>query len=253
MARISVIMSTGGNRLPELERTLQSWSRVTHPDFEFILILNDFQSDEVGDLVQRYKFITKYKCTNSKPVPGNIIWAREGKAGSGEYIVFAMADVLLGTYNILEMMENSNKYQRASVLTYYTDEIEKDMLDGIDWINQPRLIEELPSFWTHTAVSGDPVSNEFGHDPRLTTYITGATREYWEWIGWFREDEFGYLNLDTDLVLRERFLKKMPVTVGWGYHQWHTPSKIPTEHKLGAYIYETEEQARLLSPARRGE
>ena len=250
MGRISVIMSTGGNRLTILENVLTSWSKVTHPDFDFTLIDNgNTSSGEVERLAGKFPHITKF-ITYDKAVIPNKVWVDEGKKTEGKYLIYAMSDEILGSYDILEQMEKVET-DRASVLTYYLNEAENELLPTINWLDEPKLIEGLSDFWEHQVVDNE--KNRWRTNAELTTHLTGATRKYWEWLGWHRDDEFGYLNLDTDIVLRERFLNKHPVTIGCCYHQWHPRASIPEEHRLPAYVYHTEEQARLLAPTTRGD
>lgn len=252
MNKVSVIMGVGNNTMSYLENTLKSWGRITYKNFDFTLVDNsgDSTSREVEELSTRFPFITRFT-KNDKYIPLSRVWRKEGIDSKSDYIVYAMAHELLSQYNILELMLEQSLEQRTSVLRYTLSQEETDALAGVNWLDNPKIIEDFPTFWEHYDIL-DKMPNRLRLSAGLTTHVTGATRDYWEWMGWHRDDELGYLNVDTDIVLRECALGKSPITVSCCYHQFHPTWRIPAEHVLPAYIYENEAQARLLEPARRG-
>jgi hypothetical protein len=188
------------------------------------------------------------------------VWRWEGIASDGDYVVFCAAHEILGQYNILEMMEENQK-ARSSAIKYCLNQEQTDKLSSINWLDNPKIIEDLPGFWDYDfsnhpgLVDWEPNSRRLSAG--LLMNLSGATRKYWEFLGWHRDDEFGYLNTDTDIVLREYVLREfagvpMPITVGSCYHQYHDRAPVPQEQVLPAYVYENEAQARLLEPARHG-
>jgi hypothetical protein len=257
MTRVSVIMAAGGSRPEALENVLNSWSRVTHKDLEFILIYSGLEDESdyevVKNLVAKHKFITTFEKSmygKSTFASTSRIWHDGGKKSTGEYIVFAMADEILRDYDLLEIMLAVPKEKRTSVATFFLNPTQTEQLKTINWLDNPRLIEELPDFWTHCDFEGAPNTTRGG---AVVCHISGAWREYWEWLGWHRDDEFGYLNLDQDIIVRENFLGRWVLDVSTCYHQWHGAGNayVPDEHRLSPYIYTTEAQAKLLEPAER--
>lgn len=253
MTRVSVIMVTGGSRLVALENVLNSWSRITHPDFDFSLTYSgkDEEFEPVKDMASKYSYITKFEKSDGESTFARTtqIWRKEGMASVGDYVVFAMSDEILGDYHLLEMMEYVQD-QRSSVATYFLNAAQTGALSGINWLDDPRIIEQLPEFWTHTEFEGAPNTTRGG---AVVCHINGATRKYWDYLGWHRGDEFGYLNLDQDIIIRENFLGFHEVDVSLCYHQWHGPGNayVPDAHRLAPYLIKTEAQARLLEPSER--
>ncbi len=248
MTKVSIIMATVHGRNALLWNTLKSWSKITYPNYEFILIDNGGGIDPTK-LKEDFPFITKIVTQQEEQVTR--AWAREGKACSGEYVIFAMAEELLGNYDIVQQFLASETKYRSSVLTYFLDSTQSSFLENIDWLNSPKLIETLPGFWDHTMV--EKCSNRNRTAAGLISHITGAWRTHWDWFGWFRDDEHGYMLMDQDVRVREEALKigcdTVPEVVC--YHQWHSPKPIPVCCRLGGHIYENEMQARLLEPTHR--
>jgi len=258
MTRVSVIMAAGGTRSEALENVLNSWSRVTHEDLEFILIYSGLEDESDYGVVEKLvaeheSLITIFEISKfgkSTFASTSRIWHEWGKKCTGEYIVFAMADEILRDYDLLEIMLDTHKERRTSVATFFLNPTQTEQLKGIHWLDNPRLIEELPGFWTHCDFEGAPNTTRGG---AVVCHISGAWREYWEWLGWHRDDEFGYLNLDQDIIVRENFMGRWVLDVSACYHQWHGAGNayVPDDHRLSPYIYTTEAQAKLLEPAER--
>jgi len=255
--KVSVIMCAGGTRPKALENVLNSWSRITYPNVEFIFIYSGLEDESdyevISNLVSQHKYITRFEKSDfgkSTFASTSRIWHKYGKESTGEYIIFAMADEILSDYDLIEKMMEFPKEKRTSVATYFLNQTQSEQLDTIDWMNNPKEIENLPEFWTHTDFESAPNTTRGG---AVVCHISGAWREYWEWLGWHRDDEFGYLNLDQDIIIRENFMGRWVEDCSSCYHQWHGAGNayVPDEHRLSPYIYKTEAQAKLLEPAER--
>lgn len=259
--KVSVIMATGNSRPETLRNTLRSWSRITYP-VEFILV-NTTTDPIIDDIAAEFPIVTKYvrppEDDDSKDwARVSRVWTREGKASSGDYVIIAMADELLGNYDIVQAFISAPTEFRASLMTYFLSPAQTNALSTIDWLSDPKRIETLPDFWTHRTVQGaDNVSNEKRKSssswyPTILAHITGAPRAHWDYTGWFRTDEHGYLWLDNDVHVRENFLQRpcFALMDYCCYHQWHPLLELtPEDRDYGGYIYQNELQARLLEPA----
>jgi hypothetical protein len=222
VSKVSVIMVTGGNRLERFGRVLRSWEKVTHPNFDFTLVYSgkDDEYDKTKSLVSKYSYITSFeKSKFGEPSFASTtrIWRDEGIKSRGDYVVFSMADEILRDYDILEMFENSPEGQRSSAAVFFLNEQQTNTLDDIKWLDNPRTIETLDGFWSHRDFEYEPNTTRTSAD--CVAHINGAYRDYWEWLGWHRGDEFGYLNLDQDIIVREARLGKHVSTVSACYHQ----------------------------------
>ena len=260
--KVSIIMATGSNRLEHLRRTLISWSNITYPKelVEFILINTDIDNPHlVRDLAKGFDFICKIaECPQEDGKDWARVsraWTREGKASSGEYVIFAMADELLGDYGVIDFFLSAPTTYRSSMRNYFLSKEETNQIDTMDWKTCPSILESFPDFWTHRDVEGaDITGNEFRTTmpAKIYSHITGAPRKHWEYMGWFRTDSQGYFWLDNDVYFREEFLERSCHTLEgiYCYHQWHPLLKIGEEDRdYGGYKYETVEQCRLLAPA----
>ena len=209
MKKVSIIMAAGGGRTELLRNALKSWSKIKYENFDFILINNGNYLD-VSIIAKEFSFITEFKSTYSEESI-NRIWRREGISSKGDYIVFTMADEILSNYDIINIMLNAPIESRCSINTYFLSALQTERLSEIEWLENPKLIEKLPKFWSHKDV--EKLENSQRLSGGLLTHITGATKKYWEWFGWFRnEDEGnvnGYLLLDWDLHVREKVLKNL--------------------------------------------
>lgn len=257
---VSVIMATGNNRPQALRNTLLSWSKVTYP-IEFILVATNGPDPAVGAVVNEFPFISKFVVMELEEDESrdwarvSRVWTREGRASHGEYVIIAMADELLGDYDIVQKFINAPTPYRTSVITYFLSPEETKALPGINWQENPGALQYFPDFWTHTTVEGaDNIPNKDRTGAVYISHLTGAWREHWDYLGWFRTDLHGYFWLDMDLHFREKFLECPCTTLpnACCYHQWHPLLQISEEDRdYGGYIYETEAQARLLEPAER--
>jgi GT2 family glycosyltransferase len=249
--KVSIIM-TACDRLRNLKNTLDSWTDLTYPDYEFLFVDNASQNrKDVAKLAEQFSSRSmnfQFHRENESTIQ-NRLWNHYQKLTNGEYVVIAMADEIISTKSILEKMLESPRNVRCSVQTYFLDERMTEWLNDIDWHENPKKIELIPGF-------GDCVykgtANWQKKDASLLSHITGQTRERWDWFGWFRNNPTGHLWLDQDIVIRERVLGEVAYTVQGVccYHQNHADtvgSTAPGYHPVN------ERQARLLEPSERDE
>jgi glycosyltransferase involved in cell wall biosynthesis len=244
------------DRVNLLRNTLTSWTGLTYPDYEFFLI-DDASKDQKGISDIAIEFSDKIchfwfeRLDNLEII--NRIWNRVAKEqATGDFIVFAMADEIISSKDIIQKMLECPKETRCSVMTYFLSETMTNMLGEVDWQNNPSVIESLPNFWDY-AWDKEPnrvkAQQEAGH----LAHITGWSREGWDWFGWFRNHETGYRWLDQDVRVRENALKITAQTVRGVtcYHQWHRAygSNAGTVSQHPGYVYANERQARLLEEA----
>lgn len=218
---VSVVMSVT-NRPVNLRRTLEAWSTIDYPSFDFIIVDNGTKSSEIYKIIMEfYAKLHVFYVYEPKPIMVNQTYNKWGKESKGEYVVFAMMDEIISHPDVLQKMVAVTDATdcRSTLATVFLGK--KD---------------ELVAPWTSA-----PQSPTMGH-------ITGNYRKNWEWFGWYRDHSTGHLWLEQDIHIREVCLGKLaqsPTDV-WCYHQFHEPSIGQTRP---GYAYHTEAQARLLEPA----
>lgn len=246
--KVSIVMSCS-DRVQTLKNTLESWSRITWPDYEFILIDNASKDKkEVWELAQNIYARMRYFhfIRNESLVWVNNVWNRAAREYThGEYVIFAMQDELLSDYDLLQKMIAYGD-KRATVNTYFLGEKMK-LPEG--WLDNPKLIESIPGFWDFEDKGS---TNRDKVDASLLSHIIGWTRERWDWFGWFRKNDVGHLWLDQDVVIRSRVLGIQSETVSSCYHQFH-PTFIDPRWLAPGYHPVNERQARLLEESERDE
>lgn len=246
--KVSIVMISIAGRKNLLRRALESWGSITYKNFDFTVVENGAGGgSEVFEVAGSFPFVSRF-IQRKERIQGSTVWTQEGKRTTGDFVVFTMADEILGERDVIEqMLYHPQRIGRVSVNTFFMGAAQTESLDSIPYQRSPSILETYNGFWTHTEVEN--FSNEHRHNNGgLLSHITGATRSWWEWFGWFREDKFGYLNFDQDVVQREKVLGLPCVSVSKCYHQFHPPAPIPKEHRLGGHVYETYQQARLLEP-----
>lgn len=252
--KVSIIMSF--KYRPTLIRTLESWKNLNTlglSGIEFLFCDNASQDAATAKyVVESSELPISHYQRNDIPVCANRNWNSLYKQSTGDFVIFTMQDEIISTKLIIHRMLNCiekgyHDSSRISVLPYELNQEMTNALDLIDWKNNPRLIEDLPGFWT------DPwCANTTRHEAGLLMHTTGMFREDWDYFGLFREED-GYLLQDRDIVLREQVLGKKvhtpdPRTSVCSYHQYHD-RWIPSEWVRGpSFTYHTERQARLLDP-----
>jgi glycosyltransferase involved in cell wall biosynthesis len=223
------------------ERSLAAWTKLTYPKFEFLVIDNNSKTPRIEEIVNQYKDRLHITFFN-EPVIQNInrTWNKYGKLSTGKYVIFSMMDEMISDGNIIDKMLKCPKKDRCSIFTYFMSEQETGVIDNYDWRTSVR---NIPLPFTEDTSAG------------LISHITGAYRDYWEWLGWFRDDVTGHLWIDQDVHLRERRLGKevhTPKDV-YALHQWH---KVDLEY-IGVgqpgYTYQNDNQAMLKEDAVRDE
>jgi glycosyltransferase involved in cell wall biosynthesis len=247
--KISIIM-TACDRLRNLRNTLESWTNLTYPDYEFVFVDNaSTNQKDVAKLIEDFS----YKCKNlrfyreNSSTIQNRLWNHYQKLTDGEYVIIAMADEIISSKSILEKMLESPRNIRCSVNTYFLDERMTEWLNDINWQENPHAIELIPGFGEYKYKG---TRNWDKKDASLLSHITGQTRERWDWFGWFRNNPTGHLWLDQDVVIRERVLGEVAYTVKdvCCYHQNHADGVI---HTAPGYHPVNERQARLLEESER--
>lgn len=243
---VSVIIATR-DRPDALYRCLRSWRKQKyHGKVEYILVDDssvDFVHIELTVMLSLLKPIKIVRISGSPlrcPAP---TWNEGYHHAHNEFVVFTGHDIILGSHNTLsQMVAQYSGERRISVMTYFLTECITDRLCTLDWLNNPQTLEKQLGFWEFQG-------NDSLSSAGLQTYLTGQSREQWEWFGLFRETG-GYSEADSDVVRREQFLGRGVDTVKGirCYHQWHLPF-ISHANLAAQYIYRNEHQARLLEAA----
>ena len=244
---VEIIMSSNG-RFPHIENTLESWSELDYPDYKFTLIDNGSESEaRMQSLTSQ--FTGRLSGFTVERLPGwiiNMVWNYAGKRSSAEYVVFAMADEIISSKDIIHKMLACPPDRRCSVNTFFLSGDMTAWMPELPWKTNPAVFETLPGFWDGEYYQGYP--NMHRKSAGILSHITGQSKANWDWFGWFIDDKSGHLWIDQNVHLREMCLNKLCETVPdvVCYHQWHEPAEI--SHRTG-FCYETEAQARLLEPA----
>jgi glycosyltransferase involved in cell wall biosynthesis len=251
--KVSIIMSCC-DRSNALRNTLESWTDLTYPNYEFFLYDNASDNEAaIQKVVEEFspRFPDFHFIRNHTHANFNMIWNKVAKLFStGEYVIFAMADEIISTKDIIQRMAEMPIDARCSVNTTYLDPVMTKELDTLKWKKDPRIIESIPGFWNYKIADLDNRDRVNPLGAGLLSHITGWTREKWEWFGWFRDEPTGFLWIDQDVVMRSRCLKIGTHTVPdvLCYHQHHAPGVFDIQP---GYRYRNERQARLLEPAER--
>ena len=259
--RVSVIMCSGGSRPQSLRNTLYSWSKVDYSDVEFIFVNTDVDNIIASNVAREFNFIdiiVDIKLSKSENwAKVSQLWTRFGKLSSGDYVIFAMADEIVSP-GVVDIFVTAPTKYRSSLMTYFLSPNQTKLLDTVDWKSDVSLLETLPEFWTYKEVLGAEhrANSEIREAENIDiwSHVTGAPREYWEYIDWFRMDNNGYFWLDSDVFKRELVLETPCHQINYGccYHQYHKFLELSkADRDYGGYIYKNKEQARLLEPALR--
>jgi len=168
-----------------------------------------------------------------------------------DFIVLSSQDVLVPRYALAGLVDTAAEHlgRRAALIAYWLTEAQTGMLPGCGWEKSLLNVTALPGFWDATPY-GAP--NKTIVDGGAFILCTGQSREQWEWIGFLRDTPY-YGSDDRDLIAREAFLQRPAVTVPdlFCVHQWHPkPMWVRSMMVHPGYVYETEDQARLLAEAR---
>jgi glycosyltransferase involved in cell wall biosynthesis len=241
---VSIIMSFCDR--PTFKNTLTGWSNLDYPDYEFVFVSNGsknltWSKSLIGEFGQSHKikYIQLDKLRNL-----NIAWNTGYKEATGEFIIFAMQDEIVSNKQVLHHMINEYDGNRINLLPLYMTKEWTELIDTVDWKNNPELIETFPGFY-----SSRVVLNFTRNNATVLSNVTGQYRKDWEWFGLFRTHEDGYLWIDQDVAMREACLGRQPKTAASVkcYHQYHSDHNVAVNRK--GYIYHTEREARLLDPA----
>lgn len=252
---ISIILSFY-QRFDTFARTLISLSGLEYPSpIEFVFI-----DDRNEDRVEPKQMVDKFTQDNPNysvmmlrndvhNKNTNILYNWAFKESHNDFVIYCHQDIIISTKSILKIMLDHYIGNRVSIVPYYLTKSMTDIMDGVDWKTNPRLIETLPGFWTDKAVV-----NTTRVSANLLTLFTGQYRKDWEWFGLYRDNQEGYLWIDQDIAIREQCLHKdatsVPPNMACLYHQWHGGHVMT--HAPG-YRYKTEREARLLDLAEKVE
>ena len=218
-------------------------------DYEFILVddgsTEDVKSIFMASALENKKYV---RLDSSKDRPPAVSFNEGYKQSEGDFLLFLCGDIILSDKDVFRKFLNFDSRYRKSLLTYFLSPVMTASLLTVDWKSSPRNIETLEGFWEYK-LKHHSTTNKQNLAAGLTTYATGNFRDYWEYIGVFRNENH-HLVVDQDLHLRERCLGYGVETIEGicAYHQFHLPPGV----EVGtSYVYKNENQARLLEPAER--
>ena len=251
MIEVSVVMAARG-RYNETKRTLQSYTKLTYPNWELIFmnpVENNPMEFNLYGLFLEFKdrLPIEFHQTENTLTPAQT-WNEGINLAHGRFVITCSADILLTGGDLLQRYLDQYRDIRESVLVYKLSRSATKNLDGIDWYNRPDTIQELMDFWS-AEIDGE--LNRTRKQAGLTTYHTGMTAERWKWFGGFRTEHSFYVN-DSDIVEREKNLGGCDTIQGyWAVHQAH-PQENYSYPPLNTskWVYENELQSRLLEPAK---
>lgn len=264
LPKVSVIMASGAARPKHLERTLKSWERITYPRelVEFILINTQYKDDTVSKVAAKFPWISKFvECQpdGSKQIARvTREWNKAGRASTGDYVMYTMADELLGDYDTIQAFLAAPTEWRTSMRNYFLSKEHTALLETTDenlWLENPKGLELYHDFWVHRDVEGaDNTGNVYRKtmEAKIYTHITGASREHWDYMNWIRDEKYGHFWIDSDIYFRENAAGRPCHTLEgvYCYHQWHPLLFInKRDREYDGYRYDTVAQARLLEPS----
>jgi glycosyltransferase involved in cell wall biosynthesis len=261
MPEVSIVMAAMG-RPDATRRSLESYCRLTYPDYEFLLI-DTIQNGETLETVFKefekrlpivYIPIERNKTTVYDPnktwTPATS-WNHGIKRSSGKFIITCSSDLIISAPDMIEKYLAQYTTDRISVLTYFLSlHMTNNLLDTVDWKSNPDIIQTFGGFW------GDVIHADTNFSRRLaglTTYVTGQPKDMWEYMGLFRT-ELSHLVSDQDMMLRDVCLGRGVGTLHGcvAYHQEHPIDLVISGANLQpGWNYHNEAQARLLEPAPR--
>lgn len=252
MTDLSIILSVK-DRPIALRNTLHSWAALECDNYEIIIIDDGSKKeDNLPSVVVEYapwmSSLQYIRLDNNKYRLPNIAWNTGLEVSTGDFVLFAMGDVIISRKDIWKHIQDCYVGNRVGLLTYFLSPITTEHLSIVKWENNPQVLETSPGFWEWQSEEGETNrhrSQNIGHHVARTAYIFGCERKRWEWFGGLRNDDKSQLLCDNDLFYREQCLgiPATPIPVVRGYHQWHEKVFKSTGY---SYQYKTELQARLL-------
>lgn len=249
--KVSVIIAFK-DKPSNLCRCLQSWSQITYPNVEYLLI-DDGSRGSYADLINGFSLelpnLQYFRLENGHDRTPAVAFNFGFEQSEGDFIIFTDEDLIFGCPDLIQRMLAFYSGYRINLKTYFLNEDCTQLLDKLDWLHCPNDIEKLVGFWDYYRYDAE-TTNRFLHDHwqnYRVTFLTGQYRKDWEWIGLFRDDK-SHLTRDQDLVLREACVNKVAQTLPEiaCYHQYHA---FPDVYVAPGYRYLSERQARLLEPA----
>lgn len=232
---VSIVMSTG-NRPRNLRNALASWSRIDYPDFDFTLVINGTESDEVKSIAEEYREPLHMQVRRWETQTNiNVTYNEYGRSARGEYVIFAMADDIVVHRDVVQRMMAVGEGCRVVLAPYMFDDFQTDAIRPAEWTDDPIIGQPWP-------VVPDT----------LLSHVMGNWKKDWDWFGWFVTLHKGHLWIDQNLHLREKVLDRRAVTCKdtWCIHQAH-PGENMSAWTAPGFVYRTEREARLLDDAER--
>jgi glycosyltransferase involved in cell wall biosynthesis len=253
--KVSVIIAVK-DRFPLLRNSLISWCDHDYPDYEVILVDDgSVQANKISGAakefesrIMRLKYI---RLEHEKDRTPTVAWNEGFKHSDGDYVIFTSGDLIISHRDLIKrMLTYAGNKTRLSVVTFFMSPEMTAKLDFVSWSDNPQIIQSFPGFWEYVYTNRLLTNKDIGNSwlAGIHTYLTGQSREDWEYFGLFREDET-HLVADQDVHLREVALKIWKVDTPkeiCAYHQWHPVPKVEagTSRK-----YSNANQARLLEEA----
>lgn len=255
MTDLSIIISAKDRSLA-LRNTLQSWMDLECNSYEVIVMDDGSEKWDtieytVSTLYYAFPSLQYIRLENSKYRLPNIAWNTGLEIAKGDFVIFAMGDIIISRKDIWKQIQKCYVGNRVSLLTYFLSPETTEYLSRIEWENNPSILETSPDFWDWQSEEGETNRYRVQHSQHIverTAYVFGHERKKWEWFGGLRNADDSQLLTDNDLFYREQCLgiPAMPIPGVVGYHQWH--QKVFKSSGYG-YTYKTEAQARLLEGA----
>lgn len=261
MTEVSIVMAAMG-RPVATRRTLEAYTKLSYPDYEFLLV------DTIRDGVNLESLYAEFKDRlpiTYHPLESNrthiydpnktwtpaTSWNYGIKKSTGKFVITCSSDILITYPDMIERYLDQYKSDRISVLTYFLSNYMTDvLLDNVDWKNNPDIVQTFQGFWNEEIHADTNFNRKLAG---LTTYITGQPRDMWEYMGLFRT-EFSHLVSDQDIMLRDVCIGRGVGTLE-GYHAYHQAHPVDMVISGAAlqpgWNYHNEAQARLLEPAPR--
>lgn len=260
MTNVSIVMAAMG-RPDATRRSLESYARLTYPDYEFLFmdtiqygvtlenVFHEFENRLPIVYIPIERNMTMIYDPEKTWTPATT-WNHGIKRAKGKFVITCSSDLIISAPDMIEKFLDQYKLDRISVLTYFLSaHMTNSLLDSVDWKSNPNIIQTFGGFW------GDEIHADTNFNRRLaglTTYVTGQPKDMWEYMGLFRT-ELSHLVSDQDMMLRDVCMGKGVGTLNGcvAYHQEHPIDGFISGATKPGWNYHNEAQARLLEPAPR--
>lgn len=186
------------NQAKHLDNCLASVKKQTYGNYE-IIVVNDGSTDNLGEIIKKYKQIFGFKLTYSEQENrgANVARNKGAKLARGEYIIFCDADVVMEPIMFELMLKTLKDSPNASFCyssfiwgkkTFKLWPYDAPRLKQLPYINTASLIkqEHLPGF----SAKGGPA---FGWDESI--------KKFQDWDLWLTMLEQGHTGVWLDKIL----------------------------------------------------